>query len=232
MSNDEPTMNDWLFIGEYVKDWNASAAIKRAGINCGDFSRQDAYRRLQKPAVKREVERVRELTKKKIQLNTDLIINDILNVMTADPRELVEIVTESCRHCHGIDHLYQFTLNEWRRKELECAMSGKPAPNPLGGIGFNPLRDPHPDCPECHGQGITVEKLKDVRDLSPAAAALYIGAERTKNGLKVNMRSKDAARDAAAKILGINKETHILKDGGKSLDELSDSELEKLARGE
>lgn len=232
MSNDEPTLNDWLFIGEYVKDWNASAAIKRAGINCGDFARQDAYRRLQKPAVKREIEKIRALTKKKVELNTNLIVDDILNVLTADPRELIEIVTESCRYCHGIGHGYQFTLNEWRRKETEAMFdTSRPRPDPKGGIGFNPNRDPHPDCPECHGAGVPIERLKDVRDLSPAAAALYVGAERTKSGLKVNMRSKDSARDAAAKFLGMNKETHILKDGGKALADMSDAELEALARG-
>lgn len=232
MSNDEPTLNDWLFIGEYVKDWKPSAAMKRAGFYHGDFAANEAYRRMKKPAVRREIEKIREMTRKKIQLNTNLIVDDILNVLTADPRDLIEIVTESCRYCHGDGHKYQFTQNEWIRKQAEYRLAGKGEPDILGGLGFNPNRDPHPDCPECHGDGIVIEKLKDVRDLSPAAAALYIGAERTKHGIKVNMRSKDAAREAAARILGMNKETHILKDGGKSLVDMTDEQLEALARGE
>jgi hypothetical protein len=235
MSNNEPTLNDWLFIGEYVKDWKPGDAIRRAGFYHGDFASQEAYRRLKKPAVAREIAKIREMTKSKVQLSTGLIVDDILNVITADPRDLVEIVTESCRYCHGVDHLYQHTLNEWRKKEFEADATGKPAPHPLGGIGFNPYRDPHPNCPECFGKGVTIERIKDVRDLSPAAAALYIGAERTKNGLKINMRNKDAAREAAAKFLGMNKETLNLvggKNGAKSLAEMTDEQLEALARGQ
>jgi hypothetical protein len=58
-----------------------------------------------------------------------------------------------------------------------------------------------------------------------------MGAERTKNGLKVNMRSKDAAREAAAKFLGMNKETLRVLDG-KDVKDMSDEELLKLAQGE
>jgi len=232
MSNDEPTLNDWLFIGEYVKDWKAGDAMRRAGFYVGEFYSQEAYRRLKKPAVAREIAKIREIAKNKVQLSTNLIVDDILNVITADPRDLIETVTESCRYCHGVEHRYHFTLNEWRRKELEHVMTSKPAPDPKGGLGFNPHRDPHPDCPECFGKGIVIERLKDVRDLSPAAAALYMGVERTKSGLKINMRSKDSAREAAAKFLGMNKETHILKDGGKtSLADMTDDQLEALARG-
>lgn len=225
-------MNDWLFIGEYVKDWRPGDAVRRAGFYHGEFASQEAYRRLKKPAVKLEVEKMRAMMSQRVELNTNMIVDDILNVLSADPRDLIEIVTESCRHCHGIGHGYHFTLNEWRKKELDCMMTGNPAPNPMGGIGFNPLRDPHPDCPECHGQGVVLEKMKDVRFLSPAAAALYMGVERTKSGLKINMRNKDAAREAAARFLGMNKETHILKDGGKALADMSDEELEALARGD
>jgi hypothetical protein len=232
MRNDEPTLNDWLFIGEYVKDWKAGDAMRRAGFYVGDFYSQEAYRRLKKPAVMREIAKIRDAAKTKVQLSTGVIVDDILNVITADPRDLIETVTESCRYCHGADHMYQFTLNEWRRKEFEADAKAERPPHPLGGIGFNPHRDPHPDCPECFGKGIVIERLKDVRDLSPAAAALYMGVERTKSGLKINMRSKDSARDAAARFLGMNKETHILKDGGKSLADMSDAELEALARGE
>jgi len=232
MSNDEPTLNDWLFIGEYVKDWKPSAAMRRAGFYHGDFAGQEAYRRLKKPAVKREIEKIREAAKQKVQLSNSIIVDDILNVLTADPRDLIEIVTESCRYCHGEGHRYQFTQNEWTRLQTAHRWENKPEPDILGGLGFNPNRDPHPGCPECFGNGVVVEKLKDVRDLSPAAAALYIGAERTKHGIKINMRSKDAAREAAARILGMNKETHILKDGGKSLADMTDEQLEALARGE
>lgn len=226
----EPTLNDWLFIGEYVKDWRPLEAIRRAGFYDGKFARQEAYRRLQKPAVKKEIQKIQSVMKEKVQLKIDMVIDDIVNVLAADPRELTEVITASCRYCHGINHQYQRTLAEYEKGKFIAMMERKTF-DPMGGTGYNPYADPHPDCPECHGLGETIERIKDVRELSPAAAALYMGAERTKNGLKVNMRSKDAAREAAAKFLGMNKETLRVLDG-KDVKDMSDEELLKLAQGE
>lgn len=225
----EPTLNDWLFIGEYVKDWKPSAAMRRAGY-VGNFAGSEANRRLNKPAVKAEIAKIREVIKEKVQLTTNLVAQDIVNVLTADPRDLYEVVQEACRYCHGRDHLYHMTLNEYRRAEFKANAEMKPF-NEMGGYGFNPTMDPHPDCPECFGQGITTERIKDVRFLAPEAAALYMGGKRGKHGLEINMRSKDAAREAAARWLGMNKETLKIVDG-KDLKNATDEQLEAIARGE
>lgn len=226
----EPTLMDWLFIGEYVKDWKAAAAMRRAGY-VGNFASDEAARRLKKPAVAAEIAAIRANIVKTVQLSTNLVAQDIINVLTADPRDLYEIRTLSCRHCHGVDHLYQMTMNEYRRAEFTADATGKKF-NPLGGYGFNPHQDPHPDCPECFGKGIIEEVIKDVRFLPPEAAALYMGGKRGKHGLEVMMRSKDAAREAAARFLGMNKETLKIVDGKKKLEELSDEELAAMAQGE
>lgn len=226
----ELTLNDWLFIGEYVKDWKPLDALRRAGFYHGKFGRQEAYRRCQKPGVKAEVEKIRKDMKNRVLLNIDMVIDDITNVLAADPRELYEIITASCRHCHGENFRYQRTQREYEIDQFKADAERKPF-NPLGGTGYNPYADPNPDCPECHGRGETLERIRDVRELSPAAASLYMGGERTKNGLKINMRSKDAAREAAAKFLGMNKETLRVLDG-KDVKDLSDDELLKLAQGE
>lgn len=225
----EPTMNDWLFIGEYVMDWKPGAAIVRAGIYHGDFPSSEACRRLAKPCVKAEVEKMRELIKGKVQLTTALIAQDIVNVLSADPRELFEVTTIACRHCHGDQHLYQRTLNEFRQAEFKANAEGKEF-KIMGGVGFNPYKGPHPDCPECFGRGEILEELKDVRFLSPAAAALYMGGKRGKHGIEINMRSKDAARAAAALYLGMNKQTLDLNTR-KAVD-LTDDELAAIVKGE
>lgn len=227
MANNEPTMNDWLFIGEYVKDWNATAALRRSGVYVGDFAGSEASRRLNKPSVQAEIEKVRAEIRGKVQLTTTLVAQDIVNVLTADPRDLFEIVTVSCRHCHGVDHLYQRTKGEYNIDKWKADATGKPFDH-QGGMGFNPYKDPHPDCPECHGKGNVEERIKDTRFLSPEVAALYMGGKRGKNGLEIVMRSKDAAREAAAKWLGMNKETHIVK----NLGDMSDAELEAIAKGD
>lgn len=225
----EPTLNDWLFIGEYVKDWKPGAAMIRAGY-VGKFASNEAYRRLKKPAVANEIEKIRESMRTTVQLTTTMIARDILNVLTADPRDLYEIHQDACRYCHGIGHRYQRTLNEYARDKFAADATGKQF-NEQGGPGFNPTMDPHPECPECFGLGVTQERIKDVRFLPPEALALYMGGERTKHGLKVMMRSKDAAREAAARFLGMNKETLKIVDG-KDLKNATDEQLEAIARGE
>lgn len=230
MAQNEPSLNDWLFIGEYVKDWKPMAAIKRAGFYHGKYASVEANRRLQKPAVRAEIEKIKQQVVNKVQLNTQMIVDDIVGVLAADPADLIDIIQGACRHCHGDGHLYQRTHSERHRALFEADATGKPF-NEMGGSGYDQYADPHPNCPECHGHGETRERIKDVRDMTPAARALYMGAERTKNGLKINMRSKDAAREAAAKFLGMNKETLRVVDG-KDMKELSDAELEAMARGE
>lgn len=225
----EPTMNDWLFIGEYVKDWNASAALVRSGIYQGRYVTHEASRRLAKPCVRDEIAKLRGSIVEKVQLTTSMVVQDIVNVLNADPRELYEVINIACRHCHGDGHNYQRTLNEFRRDEFEANAKNKPF-DPKGGIGFNPYKGPHPGCPECFGRGEMVEELKDVRKLSPAAAALYMGGKRGKHGLEINMRSKDTARAAAALYLGMNKET--IKLHSVKAQDMGDDDLAAIAKGE
>lgn len=226
----EMSMKDWMFFSELVIDWNASAALRRSGVYDGKNLWAEAARRFNKPAMQKEIAKYKEHVQGKIELNAELVSRDIVNVLSADPRELYEVVTLACRYCWGIDHKYQRTINEERKEMTRCDMKGEQY-NPLGGTGWNPYRGPHEDCPECFGRGVIEETLKDVRFLSPAAAALYAGGERTKNGLKINMRSKDAARKDAALYLGLNKETVAVIDG-KKLEDMSNDELLALARGQ
>jgi phage terminase small subunit len=226
----ELTLNDWLFIGEYVKDFKPMSALRRAGFYEGKWLSQEADRIMKKPLVKAEIDKVRDEMRRKVQLNTQTVLDDILGVLNADPADIVDVIHGACRHCYGANHDHQLTHSEYNHLAFESECTGKPF-NPRGGPGYNAYADPCPTCPECHGQGLVVERVKDVRDMTPAARALYMGAERTKNGLKINMRSKDAAREAAAKFLGLNKETLRVVDG-KNLKDLSDDELEALARGE
>ncbi len=126
------------------------------------------------------------------------------------------------------DHLYQRTLNEYRRDQDEAMFAKPPKPfNQMGGVGFKARREPNVDCPECEGEGEPYERIKDTRELTPEQAALYIGVEKTKYGTKINMRSKDAAREAAAKYLGMNKE--IIDLNVKKESEMTDAQLEVIA---
>lgn len=220
------TLMEQLFICEYLVDWNATAAIQRVPGYTGRWPSQDASEMLRNPRVAAEVQRCREQIIGTVQLTIKMVVKDIVDVLEADPRDLIEIVTQSCRHCHGENHRFHRTIIEYEG-DLEKLQENF---QHLGGYGFNPFREPHPDCPNCFGNGEQVERIKDVRTMTKAQAALYLGAERTKHGLKINMRSKDAARAQAALYLGMNKETIKLQKTKAA--EMTDDELAALAKGE
>lgn len=225
----ELTLYHWLFIGEYLKDWDATAACRRAGY-VGVYARAEGSKLLKHPMIKIELERSKAEIVLKTKLTVADVINDIANVLRADPRDLVEHWQGACRYCYGYEHRYQRTLNEYRTDEDEAYSAKPPKPfHQMGGTGFNARREPCPECPECWGEGEPYERIKDTRELTPEQAALYAGVERTKYGTKINMRSKDSAREAAARYLGMNKETVDVKFG--KLSDMTDEQLEALALG-
>jgi phage terminase small subunit len=113
--------------------------------------------------------------------------------------------------------------------------SGKPAPDGMGGFGFNPNAAPAADCPECGGQGIADVHVADTRK---TRSPLYAGAERTRNGIKVHMRDKDAAVVNLARYLGmlVDKKEFSGPGGGPiplanlTADDLTDDQLAAILK--
>ena len=219
----EPTMDEWMFIGEYVIDWDGAKALRRTGY-VGKYACQTAYDILRRPCVKAEVEKVRDSIKEKVGLTIEMVVEDIKKSLMADPRDLVAISVGACRYCHGLDHLYQYTPAEW------ATAAAKGVTDTAGGVGYRKTASPHPECPECDGEGLEYVKIADLRNMSPEAAALYMGAKQGKHGIEIQMRSKDAAREAAARFLGMNKQTIDVMMGKKAKD-LGDDDLAAIAAG-
>lgn len=161
----------------------------------------------------------------------------------ADPNELVEHRRDACRHCHGINHKYQFTpvglekrQEEWERAVREAVAQEQepPAWDELGGIGFDPRKEPHADCPECFGEGVPRVVMKDTRNLSPAAKALYAGAKHGKDGIEILTHSQEKARDVLLKILKLYDDKAEVILGvvpTERLDELYAAAMENAIRG-
>src|SRR5690606_2320317 len=105
-----------------------------------------------------------------------------LLIMEADPRELIESSTACCRHCHGEGFGYMWTPAECEKAVATAESAAKPLPDYAGGIGYNSTLDPVPECPECNGRGVEIVRLRDTRDLSAGAAALYKGTKVGKGG--------------------------------------------------
>jgi hypothetical protein len=235
------TTDDWIFIGNYVEHWDGYKAVIDAGY-VGKYPRQRAYDILKKPEVREEVERIRNKMINKIKsVSSSVVIDDALAVLTADPLDLVEHKDGACRFCHGKDHLYHFTCGEMSADKRRYAKSDdwlvhQIPYDPAGGTGYDRYADPHPDCPECNGHGIPYMVIRDSRTIPPAARKLIAGYKKTKTGVEVIMRSQDAARDALAKYLGLNKDaagsTTVNVNVNGNLGNLTDEQLEKIARGE
>ena len=134
------------------------------------------------------------------------LINTLQAVAYGDANELVEYKRDSCRYCHGIDHLYQYTPAEYKNAKQQ-AEADKCEFDDAGGVGFDPRREPHPDCPECHGEGKGRVMFKDSRNLSPAGLAIYAGAKVGKDGIEIKMASQEKARETLGRVLKLYEDT-------------------------
>lgn len=147
----------------------------------------------------------------------------------ADPREISELRRACCRYCYGLGHRYQHTPREMldRLADYEAALAeakteGKTLPefDELGGMGYDKRLQPHPECPECSGEGFEYTYFHDSRGYSPAAIALYAGVEETKDGLKVRTGCQKAYRELVAKIFDLHVEPAIVVQTGPSTEVL------------
>lgn len=190
------------FVNEYCVDENATQAALRAG--CPEASAHvTACRWLKEAKIQEAIKERMEEVAYAAGITPEWVVGQWAKIAHADPNDIVQIRRTCCRHCHGFGHQYQWTEAEYSAAVDKAVDSGKPAPDGMGGFGFDPNAEPHPDCPECGGLGIEDVHVADTRKLRGAARVLYAGAERTRNGIKINMRDKDAAVANLARYLGM-----------------------------
>ncbi|SIO50653.1 phage terminase small subunit [Burkholderia sp. GAS332] len=213
-------MNDqWIrFAHEYLVDLNGGAAYVRAGYK-EKGARANACRLLAKPEIQDLIAALKQERAGRLEIEADDVLRRLWNIATADTNEVIQYRRLCCRHCFGADFQYQRTVAEYERdfaqwEADELKASKKDAEREptvfkeLGGIGYNKLKRPNPDCPECFGEGIGDVFIPDTRELSPAARALYAGVKQTKEGLEVKLHSQDDALVNVGKHLGMFKEVH------------------------
>ncbi len=217
------------FVQEFIVDLNGTQAYLRSKPGAKETTaRTEASKWLAKPNIAAAVRAAIEERAKRTDITADRVVREAWAIMTADPRELMEYRVGCCRYCHGEDHLYQRTQVEFDRDEAalakvnELAITNKQSVkffDPLGGIGFDKRLAPHPDCPECAGEGVGRTVFRDTRNISPAAASLFAGIKEGKEGLELKLHSKDAAMDKMFRHLGLYNDkiqltmpTAIIKD--------------------
>ncbi len=195
------------FVEEYLVDLNGTQAAIRAGYSPRTAQEQSS-RLLSNAMVQQAVAAGRKEQQERTEITSDRVLAEAWNILTADVRELVQVKVGCCRHCWGEGHRYQRTLAEYNFDRAEWlvkkeAGKAKDEFEEQGGIGYDPLRPPHPECPECCGDGYSRAVLSDTRRVSRAAASLYAGAEHTKHGLKIHLHDKLAAMEKLFKHLGL-----------------------------
>lgn len=214
------------FVDEYMVDMNATQAAIRAGYSAHTANEQGSQL-LAKLSIQRALNAARQAQQERTKISADGALREAWNIATADTRELVELKTGCCRCCYGEGHKWQRTVGEMNRDREQWVEKGNaPAEfDEKGGIGFNPLRAPHPECPECGGDGLARVVLKDTRNLSEKGVALYAGAKQTQFGIEVKMQDKSAALEKVFKHLGLYE-----KDNQQKTDPLA-SLLARVASG-
>lgn len=128
-------------------------------------------------------------------------------IAQADPRELIGLRVGACRYCWGEKHRYH-----WRAREYDEALAAAeklarrdpdtPLPDPGGGLDFNATRDPHPDCPECHGEGLERPVPRDTNKLTPDALLLYGGVKVKRDGYEVLIADRTKALENVTRMAG------------------------------
>lgn len=198
------------FVEEYLADPNATQAAIRAGYSA---KRADAigHENLRKPEIAAAIQQAQRDRSERTAITADRVLAEAWALLTADPRELVELHIDACRYCRGIDHGYQRTAAEMERdraahvaRQASARSGDAPAPfDEKGGTGFDPRRPPVASCPECFGRGVPRVQLNDTRRLSPAAASLYAGVKQTRDGVEVRLHPKTDAIEKLFRHLGL-----------------------------
>lgn len=218
------------FVAEYLVDLNGTQAAVRAGYSKRTANEQ-AARLLVNVNVSAAVSAAQAELSKRTEITQEMVLQRMWDIATADPNQLMQHRRVSCRFCHGKGHAYQW-INEAEHQRAcddEIAQARKddrPAfpPSKAGGFGYTTANKPHPDCPNCFGDGHSHVHFNDTRDLKGPAALLYAGAKLTKDGLELKTQDQGKALENVARHLGMFKEKVELTgpDGGPI--EINDTE--------
>lgn len=202
----ELTVKEQKALGHFLKSGDKTAAYRHA-YDCARMKDSTVIQRAQelfrKPPVAARLEKHREAAAELVTMDVAQVLRDWVLLATADPNEIVQHRRSCCRHCYGIDHYYQWVEVEHALAVARAIDNKLPAPDGSGGYGFDATKDPAPQCPVCHGEGVPVVHIADSRKLKGAARLLYAGVKQTKFGIEIQLHDQERARENIAKFLGM-----------------------------
>ena len=206
------------FVEHYYRYRNATQAYKAAYNAAGsnyDTCVKEGQRLLRDPRIQAAIAARCKVSVDNAGFDAAWLLRRFLDIATADPRELIGLKVGCCRHCHGEGHRYQWREREylealdgaeWQVRHAQLANRSTETikyPDPAGGFGFNATLPPHPDCPECHGEGTERFVPRDTDKLSDQAMLLYGGVKVKPNGAyEIVIADRQKAAELAGRIVG------------------------------
>lgn len=214
------------FVEEFLLDNNGTQAAIRAGYSPAN-SGKAAFEMLANPKILEAIDhRVRDIAQAK-SVTPEWIVSQWKMIASADPTDACYVRVECCRHCYGIGGNYQFDEQEYKLLVAAAASHtcGKNCSEPcgkkfpplaLGGFGYSPVNPPVPECPNCHGDGLSRVIVRDSKSLTGPVRRLIAGVKQTKDGIELKFRDQDRALENLAKFLGLMIERKELSGPGGS----------------
>ncbi len=155
------------------------------------------------PCVRRRYEEYRQQLALETITSAREMLQDLVDIATADPNEITYVAKRACRHCYGKDHAKQWVDDdEYEQACIEAIDKQLPCPSDEGGYGYDRALEPVLTCPHCLGNGLTEHVINDTRNLSGKARKLYKGMDIKNGELIVTMHDQIKAREMACRILG------------------------------
>lgn len=200
VDDDGLTAQQRLFVAEYLKDNNATAAAARAGYSDPNYGRQ----LIANPNVAQAIAQQQKESLMRTLGSADEVLAQMWRLATFDANQLSQYRRGACRYCWGFGYQYQWRdMVEFEEKRLEALERKSREPVDVGGYGYDHTREPNPGCPRCNGDGIGQPYFADTRKLSPVAALAYSGVKLGKHGVEITAISRERMFEAVMKRLGL-----------------------------
>jgi rubrerythrin len=201
VDEDELTAQQRIFVAEYLKDNNATAAAARAGYSDPNYGRQ----LITNPNVAQVIAQQQKASIARTLGSADEVLAQMWQLATFDANQLSQYRRGACRYCWGFGHNYQWrdaVEFEEETAKVEGREGAKP-PEDTGGYGYDHNREPNSACPRCNGDGIGQPYFPDTRKLPAVSRLAYSGVKVGKNGVEITAISRERMFEAVMKRLGL-----------------------------
>jgi len=208
----------------YAEHGNATRAYRQA-FRVRDESaaniRQKGYAMLHRPQVAARVRALLAAAAETTTVSARARLVRLQEIAEADPSELVRVVADACRWCHGAAHAYQWIDAAEYAQALRVAVAAnqaherarrpaRPLPTDEGGYGYEAHREPHSDCPRCHGEGSPRVVVTPTDQLSASARKLLKGVRQKRTGeIEVQLHNQLDALDMLNRAQGVYVERSL-----------------------